>query len=62
MPTAREQRISVMDDGGNGLLGFVIGGVMIVLAIFAFVIYGSDQAGPALVNLDLPPVDTPAGR
>ena len=50
------------DDGSNGLIGFVIGGVMIVLAIFAFVIYGGEHTGPALVNLDLPPVDTPASR
>lgn len=51
-----------MDEGGNGLLGFVIGGTMIVLTIFAFVIYGGEHTGPAVVNLDLPPVDKSVSR
>ena len=42
------------DSGGMGFLGFVLGGMMVVLAIIAFVIYGGEGTGPRTVNLDLP--------
>jgi hypothetical protein len=47
------------DGGGVGFLGFVLGGVVIVLAIMAFVIYGGEGTGPKVVNLELPQAATP---
>lgn len=43
-----------MTDDKVGFLGFVLGGVVIVLAITAFVIYGGEGTGPKVVNLELP--------
>ena len=42
------------DSGGMGFLGFVLGGVVVVLAVIAFVLYGGQGTGPKTVNLDLP--------
>ena len=39
----------------TGFLGFVLGGVLVVMAIMAFVIYGGQGIGPKTVNLELPP-------
>jgi hypothetical protein len=38
----------------TGFLGFVLGGVLVVMAIMAFVIYGGQGTGPKTVNLELP--------
>jgi len=38
----------------TGFLGFVLGGVLVVMAIMAFVIYGGQGIGPKTVNLELP--------
>lgn len=50
------------DSGGMSFLGFVLGGVVIVLAIIAFVVYGGQNTGPKTVNLELPTTGTPASR
>ena len=50
------------DGGGTGFLGFVLGGVLVVLAIIAFVVYGGEGTGPRTVNLDLPNATTPNTR
>jgi hypothetical protein len=50
------------DSGGVGFLGFVLGGVVVVLAIIAFVIYGGEGTGPRTVNLDLPTAAAPNSR
>lgn len=50
------------DDSGMGFLGFVLGGVVVVLAIIAFVIYGGQNTGPKTVNLELPQAGAPASR
>jgi hypothetical protein len=50
------------DSGGVGFLGFLLGGVVVVLAIIAFVIYGGEGTGPRTVNLDLPTAATPNSR
>ena len=42
------------DSGGMGFLGFVLGGVVVVLAVIAFVLYGGQGTGPKNVKLDLP--------
>ena len=42
------------DSDGTGLMGFVLGGVVVVIAIMAFVVYGGEGTGPKTVNLDLP--------
>jgi hypothetical protein len=51
------------DDGDRtGFMGFVLGGVLVVLAIIAFVIYGGEGTGPRTVNLNLPNAATPSSR
>lgn len=51
------------DDGsGTGLAGFVLGGVVVVLGIAAFVVYGGQNTGPRTVNLDLPKMAAPNSR
>lgn len=52
----------VDDSGGMGFLGFVLGGVVVVLAIAAFVVYGGQGTGPKTVNLDLPNSAAPNSR
>ena len=47
------------NSGGMGFLGFVLGGVMVVLAIIAFVAYGGQNTGPKTVNLELPKTAAP---
>ena len=47
------------DGGGMGFLGFVLGGVVVVLAVMAFVIYGGQGTGPKVVNLELPKAEAP---
>jgi hypothetical protein len=42
------------DSSDTGFFGFVLGGVLVVMAIMAFVIYGGQGTGPKTVNLDLP--------
>jgi hypothetical protein len=42
------------NSGDTGFLGFVLGGVLVLMAIFAFVIYGGQGTGPKTVNLELP--------
>jgi len=42
------------DSSDTGLLGFVLGGVLVVMVITAFVIYGGQGTGPKTVNLELP--------
>ena len=42
------------DSGGMGFLGFVLGGVVVVLAVLAFVLYGGQGTGPTTVKLDTP--------
>ena len=50
------------DNGGTGFLGFVLGGVLVVMAILTFVIYGGQNTGPKTVNLELPKADAPITR
>lgn len=48
------------NSGGMGFLGFVLGGVVVVLAIVAFVVYGGQNTGPkTTVNLELPKAAAP---
>ncbi len=42
------------DSGEMGFLGFVLGGVVVVLAVIAFVLYGGQGTGPKTVKLELP--------
>ena len=43
------------DSGGMGFLGFILGGVVVVVAIIAFVVYGGQGTGPGnTVNIELP--------
>ena len=42
------------DSGEMGFLGFVVGGVVVVLAVIAFVLYGGQGTGPKTVKLELP--------
>ena len=43
------------DSGGMGFLGFILGGVVVVVAIIAFVVYGGQGTGPSnTVNIELP--------
>jgi hypothetical protein len=48
--------------GGMSFLGFVLGGVVVVLAILTFVIYGGQNTGPKTVNLELPKAGAPISR
>jgi hypothetical protein len=50
------------DEGGMGFLGFVLGGVVVVLVIIAFVVYGGQNTGPKTVNLELPKAAAPVSR
>ena len=50
------------DSGGMGFLGFVLGGVVVVLAVIAFVLYGGQGTGPKTVKLDLPSTAAPNSR
>jgi hypothetical protein len=46
------------DSGGMGFLGFILGGVVVVVAIIAFVVYGG--TGPSkTVNIELPKAAAP---
>lgn len=47
------------NSGGMGFLGFVLGGVVVVLAVLAFVVYGGQGNGPKVVNLELPKAAAP---
>lgn len=48
------------DSGGMGFIGFVLGGVVVVVAILAFVLYGGQGTGPSkTVNLELPSPSAP---
>jgi len=47
------------DSGGMGFLGFILGGVVVVLAVLAFVMYGGQGSGPNVVNLELPKAAAP---
>jgi hypothetical protein len=48
------------DSGGMGFLGFILGGVVVVLAILAFVVYGGQGTGPSkTVNIELPQPSAP---
>ena len=47
------------DSGGMGFLGFVLGGVVVGMAILAFVVYGGQGTGPKTVNLELPMAQAP---
>jgi hypothetical protein len=50
------------DSGEMGFLGFVLGGVVVMLAVIAFVLYGGQGTGPKIVNLDLPNTAAPNSR
>jgi hypothetical protein len=54
-----EERVMADNSGGMGFLGFVLGGVVVVLAILAFVVYGGQGTGPKTVNLELPKAAAP---
>jgi ABC-type transporter Mla subunit MlaD len=43
------------DNGSTGFLGFILGGVVVVLAIVAFVVYGGSLTGGSskTVNVDV---------
>jgi hypothetical protein len=47
------------NSGGMGLLGFMLGGVVVVLAVLAFVVYGGQGGGPNVVKLELPTAAAP---
>lgn len=42
------------DSTGTGFVGFLLGGVVVMLAVIAFVLYGGQGTGPKTVKLDLP--------
>jgi hypothetical protein len=50
------------DSGGTGFMSFVLAGILVVLAIIAFVLYGGEGTGPRTVNLNLPNTTTPNTR
>jgi hypothetical protein len=46
------------NSGATGLLGLIIGGLIVAVAVLAFVVYGGQGAGPSkVVSVELP---TPA--
>jgi len=54
------------ESGGMGFLGFILGGVVVVVAIIAFVVYGGQGTGPGktmniekTVNIELPKPSAP---
>jgi hypothetical protein len=58
--SAAEQEADMADNtGGMSFLGFVLGGVVVVMAVLAFVIYGGQGTGPKTVNLELPTATAP---
>ncbi len=47
------------NSGGMGFVGFILGGVVVVVAILAFVVYGGQGTGPSkTVNIELPKAAT----
>jgi hypothetical protein len=50
------------DSGGMSFLGFVLGGVVVVVAVLAFVVYGGQGTGPKTVKLELPTAAAPNSR
>lgn len=49
------------NSSGMGFLGFIVGGVVVVVAILAFVIYGGQGTGPTkTVNIEMPKPAVPA--
>jgi hypothetical protein len=48
------------DNGGSmGFMGFILGGLVVVVAVLAFIMYGG-QAGPTkTVNIQLPGAAAP---
>jgi hypothetical protein len=49
--------------GGNAFLGFVLGGVVVVLALIAFVVYGGNLGGgKTQLNVELPSPSAPTTR
>jgi hypothetical protein len=48
------------NSGGMGFMGFILGGVVVVLAILAFVVYGGQNGGSTkTVNIELPKAAAP---
>ena len=47
------------DSGGMSFLGFILGGVVVVLAVLAFVMYGGQGGSKNVVNLELPKAAAP---
>ncbi len=48
------------DNGGsNAFLGFILGGIVVVLLIFGFIIYGGGS-GTQVVKLEPPKIVSPA--
>jgi len=49
------------NSSGMGFMGFIVGGVVVVVAILAFVIYGGQGTGPSkIVNIEMPRTSVPA--
>jgi hypothetical protein len=42
------------DNSGSTFLGFIVGGVVVVLAILVFVVYGGHLGGRDTVRVELP--------
>lgn len=48
------------NSGGMGFMGFILGGVVVVLAILAFVVYGGQNGSMTkTVNIELPKAAAP---
>jgi hypothetical protein len=45
---------AVADSGGSSFLGFVLGGVVVVLAIVVFLVYGGNLGSRDTVKVELP--------
>jgi len=49
------------NSGGMSFLGFMVGGVVVVVAILAFVVYGGQGTGPTkTVNIEMLKPSVPA--
>ena len=46
-------------EGGNSFIAFILGGVVVVLAILIFSIYGTPRGGGNSVKLELPQPTAP---
>lgn len=42
------------DNGGSSFLGFILGGIVVVVAVLAFVVYSGQLGGGSATKVELP--------